>query len=317
VALYTDSDVITPELLTNLDSEITSVASVQSIDVSGICHQAWDECADALFERMDSFGGYVNLLAGAGIQMATLLTNYGMGVSRSRFFLGQVIVTDPSANRLPPLARWMVYRALVLFYRDASARLGKDRYESKLQRFQADERCHAASLWRKGLPIVLQPLPCPGALHEFNAGTWDASNLSAVSGGSSPQALYDIAITWVDQTRYVSPVSKQNCESGPSAVLTFTLPLNELIEVSIASLNPPNGKPYGSSTFADGVLSPLIASGWNVYAAPTGGTPMLQNATPVPIATPTFTFFPAPGAALDPGQLPDANYAFENVLQRA
>src|SRR5579885_2529618 len=89
VSLYTDSDIITLDNLAVLDSEVRDVAESQDINVSSVCSQAWDECAAAILERMDSFGGYVNLLAGAGVQMATLLTNYGMGISRSRAFLSQ------------------------------------------------------------------------------------------------------------------------------------------------------------------------------------------------------------------------------------
>jgi hypothetical protein len=118
----------------------------------------------------------------------------------------------------------------------------------------------------------------------------------------------------------VSQTNKGNAESGPSVTLTLTVAPGHALVVGIAALTPPTGKPYQSGTFADGILAGLNATGWNIYAGPTGGTLCLQNATPIAVGTLTFTLPSDPtatGPTLQPGQVPDANYAFLNVLQRA
>jgi hypothetical protein len=323
VSLFTDSDIIADADLTALDSEVELVAAAcdPAIDTSQMIRTAWDETADRIFEKMDSFGGSVNLLVGAGVQMATLLTNYGMGVSRSRIFLTQVLADDGYANRTSMLRRYLTYKALEAFYRDAAERLTtSDRYDRKRARFEKE----SALAWRrfssKGLPIVLTPLPCPGALHEIGSGTWGGGNVSAVAAGGAIGGIWDVAITWVDQSLYQTPATKFNAESGPSALASsITTIAAHALSVSIAGLKSPNGKSFQSGTFADGILAMLNATGWNVYAGPTGGQLTLQNAAPIAVATLTYALAGDPtatGAPLGQGQTPDANYAFINAMQR-
>jgi hypothetical protein len=318
---YTDSDIITLADMLDLDNEVAAVAAAADpvIDVSTAVRIAWDETADRIFSKMDSFGGAVNLLVGASVQTAWLINNFGMGLSRSRIFLSQIVADDGYANRSSPLRRYLSYKALEMFYRDASERMTVDRYETKRARFEKDGNFAWRRFSSKGLPIVLQPLPCPGALHERNSGTWGLTNVSSVAAIGAAGGLWDVAITWVDQSRYQSPAVKMNAESGPSVTLPVTTAADHAVRFSIAGLTPP-GKPYQSGTFADGVLSMLTATGWNVYAAPTGGTLVLQNAVPIPVATLTYTLPGDPlgsGAPLAPGQQADANFAFLNTLQRA
>lgn len=321
MALLTDSDFLTVEMLEALEPEVREVAESSSIAIDGensIIRSAWDECSDQLLEHMDSFGGYINL-AGAP-QMGTM-GSYGLGVSRPRVFLSQIVATESEyANRVPVLQRWMLYRALQLLYRTASQRTVHDRYQAKADEYAAETKTRWRSLWVKGLPIVIQPLAAPGAIHEFDSGSWSAANVSAVASGSSSAETYEIAITWVDGSRYVSQENRGNAESGPSEKITFAVPANNVLRLDITSLNPPTGKRPEATWLANGVLSPLAASGWNVYAGKLGATLKLQNASPIPVATKTYQFAGAPtssGAALRMGQVPDANFAFERVLHRA
>ena len=322
MSLYTDSDIITLADLMDLDNEVSVVAAAAepAIDVSQSIRTAWDETADRIFSKMDSFGGAVNLLINGGIPTAWLINNFGMGLSRSRIFLSQIVADDGYANRSSQLRRYLSYKALELFYRDASERMTVDRYDGKRERFCKD----GALAWRrfssKGLPVVLQPLPCPGALHERNSGTWSGANVTPVVAAGVTGGIWDIAITWVDGSRYVGPTDKGNAESGPSTIVSSTTAAGHALRVSIASLTLPNGKPYQSGTFADGILSSLIATGWNVYAGVTGGALTLQNATPIPVSLLSYSLPGDPlgsGAPLGPGQQADANYAFLNTLQRA
>lgn len=310
--LFTDNDLLAASDLTALDSEVSDVAAAEELIVEGegsILRQAWEECANEILGRMDAFGG--QLLFSGG-------TLGSFGGRRSQVYLTQIVASDAYARKLSALQRWVLYRALVLFYRAAMNRTVNDRHALKLAQYENDAAQHWKALWRRGLPVALAPLPCPGALHEWNSGTWDGTNVLGVSGGSSPEATYTVAITWVDASRYQSTAAKNNGESGPSKVMAFTLPANQLLRVNIASLRPPNGVP-AARTPADGAFSTLAASGWNVYVGSYDGPLYLQNAQPVPVATLEYTLAGAPvlsGAVLDPGQVPDTNFTFANTLQR-
>ena len=316
MSLYTDSDILTESDLLAIDPEVSTVADAEGIVVSGsgsIISQAWDECADKILAAVQSFSG--DLFAWPG-QITAL--NY-LGASRPRLKLTQIVWTASYANRNSPIRRWMIYRALYLFYRAASGRRETDRYERKRDQFEQEGKMHWRTLFRYGLPMVSKPLSAPGATHELNAGTWGASNVTAVAGGaSSAPVTYDVAITWVDTTQYASPTNTQNAESGPSATQTITVPAAEVLQVSIASLIPPGTLPDQAGT-ADGIMIGLNASGWNIYAGPTGGTLYLQNSSPIPTATQTYAFAGPPvatGAAMTNGQVPNVNYTFQTMLNR-
>jgi len=320
MSLYTDSDLITEADLVDIDSEIRDVAAASNISIDAKIREAWEETGSAILAKMEAFGGSVNILVGAGVQMATLLTNYGMGVARSRVWLSQIIADESYAGMTSPLKRWLAYEALPRFYRDASERVNADRYDRKRDRFEQDAKLSAGRLKQRGLPLVLQPLPAPGALHEMNSGTFGEANLSQAAAVGLTGGNFAVAITWVDSSKYVSSSMKGNGESGPSTPAGINVAADNAIAVSIASLNPPNGKPYQSGTFADGILAMLTATHWNIYAGNVSETLTLQNATPIPVGTKTYTLPSDPtssGAFLAPGQTPDARYAFLNVVQRA
>lgn len=308
-------------MLEALEPEVREVAGGQQIALTGsnsIIRSAWDESADQLLEHMDAFGGYVSV---TGFGTNAGMVSYGLGVSRPRVFLSQIVATESEyANRVPVLQRWMLYRALQLLYRTASQRLVHDRYQTKADEYAAETKNRWRSLWVKGLPIVMMPLAAPGAIHEVNTGTWADSNLSAVPSGAAAAATYEVAITYIDGTRYLRPTSRGNAESGPSAILTFDVPASNVLRLDITSLNPPTGVRPETTYFANGVLNPLAASGWNVYAGAPGGSLYLQNSSPISIATKTYALAGAPtltGNALQPGQVQDANFAFARILHRA
>jgi hypothetical protein len=311
--LFTDDDLLTAADLVALDSEVTEVAAAEDLVVEGegsILRQAWEECANEVLGRMEAFGGEL-VFAGGGRWGA-------LGGTRSRVYLTQIVATDAYARKLSALQRWVLYRALVLFYRAATNRTVNDRHALKMAQFAEDAKQHWKALWRRGLPVVLEPLPCPGALHEWNAGAWDGTKVTGVAGGASAETTYTLAITWVDGSRYQSPTAKGNAESAGSRVLAYTLPANELLQVSIAGLRPPDGTP-AARTPADGAFRTLVATAWNVYVGAAEGPLYLQNPAPVPIGTSSYTLAAAPvlgGAVLDPGQVPDTNFTFQNTLQR-
>lgn len=319
MALLIDSDFVCQSDMLAIDPELSDVADAEQITIAGddsIVRQMWDECADTLTAEMQAFGGDIIAWPGS-------ITTYGaFGISRPRVRLNQIVVSSVYGRRDSTLKRWMIYRALVLFYRAASNRHGNDRYEMKWERFKGEVADAWKLLWANGLPYVAVPLAAPGALHDYFAGYWSTANIAYVPGGSAAQASYNVAITWVDQTSgYANPLNKNNAESGPSAYLSATVPADELLQVSILGLNPPSTAQQPNRGIAEGPYVTRQATGWNIYvgaAADNNGLMYLQNAVPIPITTTSYTLaaITLAGSLLQPGQVPDANYAFMKTLQR-
>lgn len=305
--LFTDGDLLTQQDMVALDPEVPEVASAEGLIVEGdgsILRQAWDECANEVLGRMEAFGGRMGMPGQDG-QVA-------------RVALSQIVATDAYAHKLSALQRWVLYRGMAMFYRAATSRSLNDRHAMKMEQFREDAREQWKALWRRGLPVVHQPLPCPGALHERGAGDWGFESLSSVAGGGDPEATVLVAITWVDGSRYQGPLARGNAESAGSRPVGFEIPMQERLRVAIAGLRPPDGVP-STQTPADGPYRTLVATGWNIYVGLLQGPLYLQNATPIPVADETYTFAAAPvfaGPQLDAGQVPEVNLVWQNVLQR-
>jgi hypothetical protein len=322
MALFSDSDIIATADLAQIDSEVAAVASAESITIDGaggIVRQTWTEAKSEILRAQQLYNTWygASSLAGSG-SWAVLSASY-TAASIARVKPSQIVVSSAYAGDASSLETWLSYSALANFYRAAANRKIKDRYDAKFTRYQAQAARAWGTLRANGLPVVFRPLECPGALHGVNAGTWGAANVTAVSGGASLLAVYDVAITYVDQSQYLSAASKGNGESGPAATITFSLPASHHLSISIAGLNPPNGAP-AQVGIADGQVVPLNASGWNVYVGPTGLGLTLQNATPIGIGTLSYTFAGAPttnGAPLQDGQFADRNLFFQRTLNRA
>jgi len=289
MSLLIDDDHITTSDLLAIDPEVSDIATAEEItieDDGGIARQAWDECSDRLMECMKPFGDDAFYTPG-------LVT-----IGQSRVKLHQIVVSSQYGRRASALRRWMIYHALELFYRAAMNRRVSDRYEEKYERMREDTRERWRVLFGSGLPFVVSPMPCPGAVHEIGAGNFGASNLAYVEGGADAEAEYSVAITWTDGT----------VESGPSKTLAATVPQDQLLRVSIAGLTPPRA--------VDGRRA---ATGWNVYVGTPGGTLYRQNAVPVAVGTSTYTLVGAPvlsGTVMGTGQAPDSVATFQTLLQR-
>ncbi|MBX9601250.1 MAG: hypothetical protein K2X35_09605 [Bryobacteraceae bacterium] len=308
--LFTDDDLLTAEALTSVDPEVPEVAAAEGIAVEGensIIRGAWEECANAVLAKMEQFGGGLEATSG------------GLGYTRSRVHLTQIVASDAYPRKLSALQRWMLYEALQMFYRAATNRTVSDRYEEKRKRFAADAEKHWRRLTAFGLPVVTEPLPCPGALHEHNAGSWGAANLGGVAGGNQAATTYEVAITWVDGSRYQSAAAKGNGESGGSRLVAFTVGVNQLLRIDITSLAPPTAGNQYRWESSDGAVRLLNPTHWNVYAGTPDGPLWLQNAQPIAAGVKVHTLAGAPalsGTPLDPGQRPDARYTFRPILQR-
>ncbi len=326
--LFTDSDIVTAPMLRQIDSETDAVAMATKggikIDGPGsICEQAWREGAQRINSAQQLYNTY---LSSPGVSGGHLSAVQNVGVpprAQPRVRLNQIVAHDFNyANSLSAVQIWLAYTALWMIFRDAAARLGKDRYEEKYERYKADADRHWRELRAGGLPMIDVPMEAPGAKHGFNAGAWSISNLSSTAGGTDAAQRVLVAITWYDSSRYVSPSNTGNGESGPSAVISFPIPVNTRLTVSIAGLNPPTGAQDQVGTAA-GVWVPLRATHWQIYVGTDqtdpAVTPLLYLQQAVPIGTTSYTLTTAPafsGSTLMQGQFADRNLVFQNIVGR-
>jgi hypothetical protein len=319
----TDSDCITATDLAAVDPEVTSLQPVLQgpaiVGPESIIRQAVEDCCQEIIARYQGYSGY--LVSGPGgyaNHLAAVTNIYSTSISRPRMRLNQVVIleSDPAKGLV---RRWMIYRALTFFFRSLYHRKIDDRYEAKMNFYEAEAKKSWQRIEWAGIPIVLVPLAAPGAIREYQAGTWGQSNVTATGSGSSdPGSQYDVVITWTGQ-EYQNYRNHNNSESAPSIIASIQVPAGEFVQVSLSGLNPPNGV-MPDVGVADGAYSPMAATGWNIYAGISGTTLCLQNSTPIAIGTTTHTLSAVPGVnsmTVGVGQYPDFSYSFNRVLQRA
>lgn len=326
--LFTDSDIITAADLLAVDGEAQRVASSEqpplALEGAGsIIRNAVEEAGQEIRARFQNFSGY---LVSPGINVnhvAAVLNILSTAINRPRMRLNQVVAWDPDPAK-GLFKNWLRYRALFQLYRNAFSRFLKntDRYERKMLLYEDQAKTQWSRLTADGIPVVLIPLPCPGAVRELGAGTFGTSNVTVGGSGSTePGASYVVAITWVVQPAYVSASNKGNAESAGSAQIAAAPTIGQRITVNTIGLNSPSSTLPAVGT-ADGLYTQMAATHWNVYVgASTAGSPLyLQNGTPLPLSTTSYTLTDKPvlsGAVLTPGQFADYNFAFQNMLHRA
>jgi len=319
--LFTDSDIVSSASLAQIDSEVLSVAAaskpaIQLDGIGSVSEQAWRECGGKVQSAMQMYTSY---LASPGMSGGGVAAIYNVGTAarnQVRARLNQVVATESQySGAASMLQLWLSYAGLRLFFRDASTRLGKDRLETKYERYAKDEDYAWRQLRQNGLPYIAQPLEAPGAKHGANAGSWSTANLSTVAGaGTGPTVA--VAITYYDASKYVSEANTMNAESGPSDILQIVIPAASVLQASIAGLNPPNGT-MDQVGLSQGAWTPLNATHWVIWAGAPGGPLYWQAA--IPIATKTFALAGDPvasGNILGLGQWPDLNLTFQNTVGR-
>lgn len=324
--LFTDSDIITADQIAVLDPECKAVAASEkpSIVLEGdnsIIRHTIDEAGNQLESKYQNFSGYL-ISPGINLNHAAAVMNIlSTAINRPRMRLNQVVAVPPDPTK-SALQRWLEAYALRNLYRAAFARFSKneDRYQKKFEFWDSEAQTAWSRLISQGIPVVLQPLPCPGALREFGAGLFqDGAVTAGGSGSTDPGDRYGVAITWTGSA-YVSPSNKNNAESAGSARVFVTTTAGQLLSVSISALTPPGATLPAVGT-ADNIYTQQAATGWNIYASGPGASGMyLQNASPIPVATKSFTLPDKPvltGPILTAGQFPDYNFAFQNMLHRA
>lgn len=324
--LLTDSDILTETWLNSLDpdigilttKELTGIPPIEG-DNSIIRQTALHAC-HIIIENVQAFSGYLTA-PGAGDPAASFIANtYNTALDRSRISAHQVVAMEPEPTR-SLVAYWMQYEALFRFFRAIALRKADDRFAMKRDEYKAESKVAWQRLTNTGFPLQVSPLACPGALREYQNGVWSASNVTAGGSGSHETGnTYQVAITYTGQP-YVSWAKQNSAESAGSPLQTIQTAAGQTITVSIASLSPPSGLNPNLSN-PDVLYSPMSATGWNVYVALAGGSPLLlQNLTPIPIGTASYTLPDAPvltgGQTLGLGQPPSNYFAFLRTMSRA
>lgn len=323
--LWTDSIFVTPSDLADVDSEIPTIAAEEGIALSGtkgFIRRQIDEAGLDVLRRINVYGGWVgdSSLSANHIQ-AVLNTGGGAQAAKTKILLNNIVVSDLVAEKWSSIKQWVVYKTVIAMYRNAYSRTAsKDRYKTKMNEFSRVMLRHQDFVFLDlGLPAVVAPLPCPGALLDIDPGTFGTDNLTQIAGAGTVEGDYSIVVTYVDQSLYRSYQEDGNAESAPSERAHITLASGNVMKIDISSLNPPTGTmhpgllPWSSTSF-------LKATGWNVYAASDDATLHLQNSTPIPIETKTFTFDGDPDltkSVVRNGQYPTVRYQFQRLMHRA
>ena len=166
-----------------------------------------------------------------------------------------------------PLRRWHALQSIAMIYRDAYHNQLNERYLAKWKYFISASADARRTLLQTGLGLV-------------NAAVPEAPTpVIGVAVGQWPAGVYVVRIAWVDSLGQVgSPGEAVTAELGPGSAPTVTSP------------TPPIG-----------------IAGWNVYIAPIGSVPTLQNGTPLGFAVPWVapSAGPVTGLPVGTGQKPD------------
>ena len=322
--LFTDRVFVTADELDVIDGEFNLVAKAEKKDVTdspnSILTQAINNAGSYFTARFQNFSGY---LVGVGVNsnhVAAVLNILSTAINRPRALLHQIPVVEPDPTRLH-FKRWVQYWCLHEFYQSVFARQLNDRYEKKMDHYAGQMARYWETLKGNGFPVILTPLAAPAAYWEYNSGIWNEDNISAVSGGTAvDDASWEVSVTWCSSPSYQGAGNQNNAESAGSVPKSLLVSAGNVIKVDITSLNPPVGTMTPAIGTAAGFYPPMPATHWNVYVGPSGGPWWLQNSSPLPIATKTYTLADAPvqtGFPQNAGQPAMYDFSAQNIIWRA
>ncbi len=273
-----------------------ATASAQEIDLTASIRRGIEEAGRYLEANMISFSTYVSSQDLSSNHFNAVHYTGTQPNARRRFSLEQIVVDGRNAN-----------------YWSAE----DDRYEAKYDMYKLRDEREMWPLFKDtGLPVVTRPMPRPAAAQARDGGSWTAS-LADLMGGSLNIAV-KVAVSFVDQTLYVSPTNAKNGQSALSDSQTVVLATGKGLTVDVTDLTFPDGT-LPPEQMARGFIDPLVASGWNIWVGTTTGPMYLQNASPIPAATKTFTFSADPifaGFKSGLGQYAEAYYTIPKLFFR-
>lgn len=282
--LWTDGDFITAADLLSEESEIQDDADALDISLTGtngIVRRGIEEAGRWLENQLVSFTTYISSNDMSANHLAAVFYTGSVPNQRRRTTLDQIVVSGRNYQYWSEVKIWAVSWVLKKFYITASNRTKEDKYSTKRD-YYTDRLVQEMwpSLKQSGMPIVYRPMPAPDGAQLRNPGTWTAT---ATSGAGTTTASYDVAISFVDSSRFTAEGSplNQNGEGQPSQVQTVAITPGNVIQVNIQGLNLPNGA-VSLSDIARGFVVPLNANQFNIWVGLTGETLYLQTPTPIP-----------------------------------
>lgn len=339
--LYTDADTfITPADLQVIDPEITTSLGLINqcnpnapapLSVQNVIANACKLVGNEITARMMTYGNNVNIAApGMALHNTAVMFNLSREFRIPYLRLNQIVVSARYAGQTTPLHDYIARVAIRSVYDSIAFRMAVDK--NAYDRYSARRDWYTAKIntefWpilkSTGIDYVLRPLDCPGSAHMPDTGVWGTGNVGTTTSGGAAGGVFDIAITYVDQSQtsyYQGPTNRGNSESHPSAtVVGMNVNAGSALTVSIASLNPPDGHIPSSLQFANYSYYARRATGWNVYVGLTGQALYLQNPlAPIPITQKSLVFAGDPvlsGYPVGYGQHGDGFLPIRNIAFR-
>jgi hypothetical protein len=306
--LLTDHDCLVFDDLVSIDPDIADIAATETIPTEGdnsFIHYAVMEAGNRIMALMGNFG-YPYTTGGVSYTNQTgMFMPWADSTPAPRLRLGQIVVDSDTSTFDSPLKTWIKYLALRTFYQVASDRNLGDRYDKKRVTIERDiDRIHWPNVKATGIPMVRTPISGPGS-YEVNAGIWSSSNVSTVAASGTAGGTFDVVVTWYSPSLA--------CESAPSSTMTVSVSAANALQVSIATLNPPNFILQQNIQQATGAG----VTAWIIYAGLTGQSMYYQMQ--LPIATTSYTFLADPvlsGKMVGTGQQKDADLVILNLYSR-
>jgi hypothetical protein len=314
--LWTDGFFVTAADLAQVDADVNKLSAAMSITMDGtggVCHRGIENAGRDILSKLSSFSGFV---AGPGLSYNHLAAVFNTGSTtnnRTRAQLSNVVVSDPhNSSGWTDVKIFAIYHSLLHLFRMAMNRANSsdDRYQTKFDRYKKElETAVWPTLKVAGLPVVVRPLYRPGAAFTFSPGTFALStqHSSGTAGGTLHAAV-----------TYVSSSTLTNNESHPSESQSVVVASGDVLSINITGLNPPTGV-QSRADAARAAEYPLAATHWNLYVGTSSSQMYLQNASPIAIATKTYSLTGDPtstGALAGFGQYPEQYIVLREVTFR-
>lgn len=316
--LWVDTEPITVAELNQIDSEVTafSAIGVENLTLTG--------AAGLIRRGRDDIGRIIK----SRLLLDDITTRQGSLTTRDVSFTGslsgnlaQVVLSGLSLDEWSALKQYTAAGILRVIYRAAANQSTKDRYTARLERMESDiSKVYWPAVKMEGIPVVLNPLPAPGAFLERAGEFSDAnSNVTLITDGAGTVSVdYDFSVTWVGDG-YTSGAVKNNEESFHSERVTVTMVSGKVARVNITGLTPPDGD-QPEWTKHNSSYTPGNADRWNVWAGVKGGVLFRQTLTPIVVGTDFFQLPADPllsGEQVDLGQVADLSVEVRNRLIRS
>lgn len=266
--LLTDIGLLSVQDLTDYESNLQSVCTTLSVDISRKL---------AILVR-DDMGPKIQRLAMRSSNTfwnpSFISAQFQYTDSTTTAFRNQQIVwTDE-------LRAWAICEVIQSVYRDVWYRKANDKYEEKMAYYKelADDR--EQNYYTNGIGMVYTPIPQPLT-----------PVVGSVGGGALPDRVYNLQISWVDASGDIT-IAFNNESAVCPIVSGASVADSNLLTISISALYHPNNQVLTAGQ------TPIMfgkATGWNVYAcnaASVNGvvpTPTLQNVNPIPVGQTLWT----------------------------